>query len=118
MEQHEHKDPVCGMDVSPPAAKGKSNFQGKTYFFCSEKCKVKFDHDPTKYLQPSTAIPTSQNKVEYTCPMHPEIRQLGPGSCPLCGMALEPVSVTLDEEDNSEYKMMLKRFLVSATLSL
>jgi P-type Cu+ transporter len=110
------KDPVCGMTVAPEAAKGKSHFEGQIYFFCSLKCKTKFDQNPTQYLKPSQPIVQQKRDAEYTCPMHPEIRQIGPGSCPLCGMALEPVTATAEPEDNSEYKMMLRRFWVSASL--
>ncbi|MGE4130543.1 MAG: heavy metal translocating P-type ATPase [Bdellovibrionales bacterium] len=111
------KDPVCGMDVDPDAAKGKSTFSGRSFFFCSLKCKTKFDLEPNKYLNPTQAAPQKPG-VEYTCPMHPQIRQIGPGSCPICGMALEPVNATEGVEDDSEYKMMLKRFWISTVLSI
>jgi Cu+-exporting ATPase len=114
------KDPVCGMTVSHESAKGKTEFEGRTYLFCSTKCKAKFDQDPKHYTAPAltAATPTPKAGVEYTCPMHPQIRQVGPGSCPICGMALEPVTATADAEDNAEYKMMLKRFWVSTVLSI
>lgn len=112
------KDPVCGMSVMPEKAKGKSIYKGHPYFFCSEKCKTKFDQDPAKYLAPPKPISKTDMHIEYTCPMHPQIRQVGPGSCPICGMALEPVTATLHAEDNSEYLMMLKRFWVSTVLSV
>ncbi|PWU18869.1 MAG: copper-translocating P-type ATPase [Bdellovibrio sp.] len=121
---HEHssektvKDPVCGMVIAPESAKGKSTFRGLTYFFCSEKCKAKFDQEPEKYLEPPKTVAKTQMNVEYTCPMHPQIRQMGPGNCPICGMALEPATATLQTEDNSEYHMMLRRFWVSAVLSV
>ena len=127
LEQHDHqhihhssdeKDPVCGMSVSPETAKGKSVFKGRPYFFCSLKCKAQFDLEPQKYLQPSKPLSKGQMDVEYTCPMHPQIRQMGPGNCPICGMTLEPVNATLHEEDDSEYLMMLRRFWASATLSV
>lgn len=112
-------DPVCGMKVNPTTAKGgKSTYGGKDYFFCNPKCKTKFDANPNQYLKGSS--PTNLlTDVEYTCPMHPEIRQIGPGSCPICGMALEPVTVSLDQpEDNSEYLDMKKRLWISGALTL
>lgn len=118
------KDPVCGMSVDPKIAKGGSSvFKMKTYFFCNPKCKIKFDEAPLKYLEPKPEPKSSQKNqsadVEFTCPMHPEIRQMGPGSCPICGMALEPLTISLDQpEDNHEYLMMLKRFWVCTALSI
>ncbi len=114
------KDPVCGMSVDPKTAKGgASTFDGQTYYFCSPKCKLKFDQNPSQYLSPKPATQSQPTDVEYTCPMHPEIRQIGPGSCPICGMALEPVTISLDQpEDNHEYLDMLKRFWVSTVLSI
>ncbi|MDQ2842641.1 MAG: heavy metal translocating P-type ATPase [Acidobacteriota bacterium] len=89
------KDPVCGMQVDPLKAAGQSQFEGQTYYFCGLGCKKKFDADPGQYLD-STPLPKhvapAQEKVEYTCPMDPEIRQFGPGTCPKCGMALEPAT--------------------------
>ena len=116
------KDPVCGMTIDPHTAKGgHSLYGGKAYYFCNPKCKTKFDADPAKYVEakPAAAPSKAQMDVEYTCPMHPEVRQMGPGSCPICGMALEPVTVSLDhEEDDSEYRSMRLRFWVSTVLSL
>jgi P-type Cu+ transporter len=109
------RDPVCGMTVDPKHAAGSVVYQDQTYYFCSQGCAAKFQGNPEKYLHPQAApepmrIPAGG--VEYTCPMHPEIRQMGPGSCPKCGMALEPVSVTRDSVDevNPEYRDMLRRF--------
>lgn len=122
-------DPVCGMKVDPINAKGGvSHYNGVNYFFCSSKCKIKFDNNPKLYLnskknevlQHSTkpAILLSQSR-EYTCPMHPEIKQIGPGSCPICGMALEPVMSSSDQqEDQTEYLDMKKRFWISFFLSM
>ena len=91
--------------------------QGETYYFCSKGCAAKFQADPAKYLQPSTPEPMQHEAagVEYTCPMHPQVRQIGPGSCPICGMALEPVHITRESADevNPEYTDMLRRFWVS-----
>src|SRR5713101_8704751 len=89
-------DPVCGMSVSPSKAAGNYEYRGETYYFCSLGCREKFRADPDRYLKskeptPATvAVTKSVEQVQCTCPMHPEVRQLGPGSCPKCGMALEP----------------------------
>jgi P-type Cu+ transporter len=106
------------MTVDPQRAAGSSTYQGKTYHFCSKECVDKFQADPEKYLdsqaKPEAMAPPASG-VEYTCPMHPEIRHIGPGACPKCGMALEPVKVTLDSVDevNSEYSDMARRFWFS-----
>jgi Cu+-exporting ATPase len=113
-----HKDPVCGMLVDPKTAKGQSDFEGKTYYFCSAKCKSRFDENPLEYLTEKKSLAPVSLGAEYTCPMHPQIRQIGPGDCPICGMSLEPVDPTSASEDDSEYKMMLRKFFVSAALSL
>lgn len=111
-------DPVCGMKINPATAKGgKSSFEGKEYFFCNPKCKTKFDANPGQYIK-KTEVPKLATDVEYTCPMHPEIRQIGSGNCPICGMALEPVTVSLGQpEDNSEYLDMKRRLWASAILT-
>jgi Cu+-exporting ATPase len=111
-------DPVCGMRVAPEHAAGKSTYQGQSYYFCSTGCQAKFDGDPEKYLHPG-AQPEAMHAVEYTCPMHPEVRQLGPGSCPKCGMALEPATFTAAtvDEVNPEYVAMLRRFWFSFPLA-
>jgi P-type Cu+ transporter len=116
------RDPVCGMTVDPLQAAASEVYQGQTYHFCSKGCAAKFRADPESYLHPQAKLdpmepepePPAQG-VEYTCPMHPEIRQIGPGSCPKCGMALEPVSVTRESVDevNPEYTDMLRRFWLS-----
>ncbi len=88
------KDPVCGMDVVPETAAGHAEHAGQTYHFCSRGCVAKFEADPEKYIgAPKNPPPSSGTAGEYTCPMHPEIRQPGPGTCPKCGMALEPVTI-------------------------
>lgn len=116
------KDPVCGMDVDPQNAKGGSyTYKDKPYFFCSLKCNEKFKSDPEEYLTPSTQpdpkSTLSHLDVEYTCPMHPEVRQRGPGTCPICGMALEPLEISLDiGEDKTELNDMTRRFWLSAVL--
>jgi Cu+-exporting ATPase len=117
-------DPVCGMTVDPQHAAGSSVYEGKTYYFCSQGCVAKFEANPERYLHPA-ATPEPMHEeatstgVEYTCPMHPEVRQIGPGSCPKCGMALEPATFTLANVDevNPEYIDMRRRFWFSAALT-
>ena len=115
------KDPVCGMDVDPAAAKGGSaEHGGTTYFFCSAKCREKFVADPPSYLGArvlvrEAGVPAS---TIYTCPMHPEVRQVGPGTCPKCGMALEPEMISLEEQENPELADMTRRFWVSLILTV
>jgi len=117
--QAEVVDPVCGMTISPDDAVGQAEHKGHTYYFCNDSCLEQFKADPERFLQPSPAPSTpARTDVEYTCPMHPEIRQWGPGSCPICGMALEPVMVSAEEEDNSELTDMTRRFWVSTALSI
>lgn len=91
-------DPVCGMAVDPNRAAGKSHWGGSNYYFCSTSCKSRFDADPKRYLQkdpaPAAAPKQTSSGVEYTCPMHPEVKQPGPGTCPKCGMGLEPTTPT------------------------
>jgi P-type Cu+ transporter len=124
------KDPVCGMSVDPGKAAGKVEHAGKTYYFCSPRCTERFRIEPEKFLAaPGTAGmhhapiakepegPAAQN-VRYTCPMHPQIIQIGPGTCPICGMALEPMDIVAETQPDPEYESMRKRFWVSAALSL
>ena len=134
-------DPVCGMNVDPAHAAGSSEYSGKKYYFCSASCKKRFDANPSQFLGDSAdaephmhepgvtigdcprcavTIPTAPagTKVEWTCPMHPEIVRDQPGSCPICGMALEPRSITLEEQENPELRDMTRRFWFSAALSL
>ena len=115
------KDPVCGMMIDPKNAKGgSSTFEDETYFFCNPKCKTKFDTEPLKFLKKEDSAPVSaaDNEKIYTCPMHPEVRQKGPGNCPICGMALEPEEVSLEDEQNPELIDFTKRLKVSAVLSI
>ncbi|MDX2055022.1 MAG: heavy metal translocating P-type ATPase [Polyangiaceae bacterium] len=126
------KDPVCGMTVNPATARGGSHlYEGKTYYFCNPKCKDKFAANPVQYLAPvvlegpkaeaiaptltpgQTASPGALAKVIYTCPMHPEVRQEGPGACPKCGMALEPETVEAEETTNPELQSMQRRLWIS-----
>ena len=93
------KDPVCGMWVDPDRTQHRAEHGGLPYFFCSAGCRTKFLADPERYLSSTGALSTPAPVIEgaeYTCPMHPEIRQIGPGPCPICGMALEPVMVTAE----------------------
>src|SRR5574343_125882 len=114
-------DPVCGMTVKPESPH-ETVLDGVTHRFCSAKCKAKFEADPAHYLAPKPmpeAVSEEELQREYTCPMHPEVRQFGPGSCPKCGMALEPVIPDLEvSEDNSEYLDFRRRFWGSLPLSI
>jgi Cu+-exporting ATPase len=112
----EHLDPVCGMTVDPGNAAGESEYQGTTYYFCSPKCKERFDKDPRLFVKPTDNRPATDNRI-YTCPMHPQIRKIGPGTCPICGMALEPLAATA-EEDTTELRDMQRRFWISAALTV
>ena len=91
------KDPVCGMTIDPASAAGHAEYRGKTYHFCSECCLTKFQADAARFVAGPKPPADNQAGVEFTCPMHPEIRHVGPGSCPMCGMALEPVSVSVPQ---------------------
>src|ERR1051325_1579811 len=104
------RDPVCGMTVDPATAKHRHDRAGQTYYFCSAGCRTKFAADPTKYLDkhPPAATPAPAGTI-YTCPMHPEVRQTGPGSCPICGMALEPEITSADAGPNPELADMSRR---------
>lgn len=110
-------DPVCGMTVSPATAAGQYVYQDKTYYFCATGCLDRFRLAPEKFLNPQK--PEAQPAdIEYTCPMHPEVLQIGPGTCPKCGMALEPKVISLDDKPDPEYLDMKRRFAVSAVLTL
>ena len=113
------KDPICGMDVNPATAAGSHIHDGRTYYFCSPHCLAEFRADPTPYIQPHPTVPpTADTSAWYTCPMHPEIRQRGPGACPKCGMALEPEVASGAEDENPELGQMARRFWVSLGLSI
>ncbi len=116
----EFVDPVCGMSVAPEAAAGTYDFEGRAYFFCSTGCLNKFKQNPASFLakEKIEKIAAASEDVEYTCPMHPEIVQIGPGSCPKCGMALEPKVMTLDDAPDPEYIDMKRRFWISTVLTL
>ena len=114
-----YTDPVCGMKAAANPEK-MATYDGQTYYFCSTGCVTKFNADPLRYLDPerkAAAAAAAPANAMYTCPMHPEIRQVGPGSCPICGMALEPEHATL-EEDTTELDDMTRRFWLSLVLSL
>jgi Cu+-exporting ATPase len=131
-------DPVCGMKIAPEKAAGSCEYKDETYYFCSKNCLAKFQANPENFVQPKTGAqlsccshhehktamtaaekPLENSKdVEYTCPMHPEIVRIGPGNCPICGMALEPKTISLDAEPDAEYMDMKRRFWISAVLTV
>jgi Cu+-exporting ATPase len=110
-------DPVCGMTVDPHTAKHRADYRGHTYYFCSAGCRTKFVAHPQKYLGPRAPEPVVEGAT-YTCPMHPEIRQVGPGACPICGMALEPEITTADSGPNPELADMTRRFWIGLMLAM
>jgi len=132
------KDPVCGMSVDPARAAAMREHEGKKYLFCSTGCGERFEKEPGRFLaapgtagmehatearasQKSGEGSAASKKIRYTCPMHPEVTQWGPGTCPKCGMALEPMDIVAagpDDEPDPEYVSMRKRFWVSAALTL
>ncbi|MBS1825361.1 MAG: cadmium-translocating P-type ATPase [Acidobacteria bacterium] len=112
------KDPVCHMDVYPPNAAGSHTHNGATYHFCSKGCVAKFQADPERFLAPPKPPTAEMLEAEYICPMDPEVRQIGPGTCPKCGMALEPVNITLDEGENPELADMRHRLFWAALFSV
>src|SRR5688572_28627253 len=111
-------DPVCGMTVQPATAAGSYEYQGKTYYFCATSCLTKFRADPNYYLiPPEQRAPRfvqapAGGVVEYVCPMDPEVLETQPGACRICGMALEPKVVSLEEERNPELEDMTRRFWI------
>jgi Cu+-exporting ATPase len=115
-------DPVCGMTVDPATSKHRFDYDGHTFHFCSAGCKTKFAADPKKYLEKTAGkadVPHgADDGTIYTCPMHPEIRKAGPGSCPICGMALEPEVASLDAPPNPELADMTRRFWIGLALSV
>ena len=110
-------DPVCGMKVDPATAKHRFSYHGQDYFFCGARCRERFEADPEKFLKPREAEPAAPAGTIYTCPMHPEVRQVGPGSCPICGMALEPEQVSLDDAPDPELIDMTHRFWIALVLT-
>src|SRR6266550_6793028 len=135
------RDVVCGMQVDPATAKWTSEHEGHRYYFCGKGCKGKFDADPARYLgsaeprtvaprtteprtleprtrEPRTTEPPVPAGTKWTCPMHPEVIRDTPGSCPICGMALEPMTVTAEEPENEELRDMTRRFWASVALAV
>lgn len=130
------RDPICGMSVDTAGAKHRSEYAGKTFYFCCASCKTKFDAEPARYAQAAPVAPTMHAShgmhahhapaavkeampgAVYTCPMHPEVQQNGPGDCPKCGMALEPMMPSLDEDDGKEARTLRRRlgWLIGLTL--
>ena len=113
------KDPVCGMSVDPVTAQHRFDYDGTTYFFCCAGCRTKFAGDPVRYLGPKSAgaKPVPAGSV-FTCPMHPEVRREGPGDCPICGMALEPETPSLETGPNAELIDMKRRLWFALALAL
>ncbi|HET7849246.1 MAG TPA: heavy metal translocating P-type ATPase [Pseudolabrys sp.] len=110
-------DPVCGMTVDPHTARHRADYRGHPYYFCSAGCRAKFVADPQKYLRAREPEPVIEGAI-YTCPMHPEIRRQGPGSCPICGMALEPEMPSAEAGRNPELADMTRRFWIGLALSI
>jgi Cu+-exporting ATPase len=122
-------DPVCGMKVDTRTSQHEYELAGTSYFFCSARCLNKFKSNPNSYLNPAhndpaitkpamAALPEAAQGTVWTCPMHPEIRRDGPGTCPICGMGLEPLEPTLEEGPNPELIDMTRRFWLSAAFSV
>ena len=111
-------DPVCGMNVNPEKTPHRAEHGGQVFHFCGAGCRAKFIADPERYLEPRAPEPAAPAGTIYTCPMHPQIRQVGPGSCPICGMALEPATVTADEGPSAELVDMTRRFWIGLALTI
>jgi Cu+-exporting ATPase len=131
MHHHDHgspamagdvKDPVCGMSVDQKTAKFRADFGSKPYFFCSANCHDKFVAEPQRYAQAETMaskpVASAPEGTIYTCPMHPQIRQVGPGNCPICGMTLEPVVASADTGQSHELVDMTRRFWIGLVLAI
>ncbi|WP_082306528.1 heavy metal translocating P-type ATPase [Mizugakiibacter sediminis] len=116
---HRAIDPVCGMRVDPHTAQHRAEHAGRTYYFCAARCREKFLAEPARYLGGATAeaAPPPAGTI-YTCPMHPEVQQVGPGHCPKCGMALEPMLPSAEAEDDGELRALARRFWSCAALTL
>ena len=122
LSRHQHHapeplhDPVCGMTIDPAKAKHRVEHAGHSYFFCSARCQEKFTAEPARYISsPRTGAP---GEVLWTCPMHPQIVRKEPGNCPICGMALEPMTPSAGDTANPELRDMTRRFWVGVALSL
>jgi P-type Cu+ transporter len=116
----EARDPVCGMKVDPRTAAHRQAHHGRIHYFCSHACQSKFSADPARCLipNPTRAARPASEEATYTCPMHPQIRQAGPGSCPICGMALEPVLAAVETGPSAELVDMRRRFWIGLSLSI
>jgi Cu+-exporting ATPase len=114
---HAVKDLVCGMVVDPQTAKHRTEHDGHAYYFCSARCQEKFATEPSAYLAERAVLPTPPGTT-YTCPMHPQIQQIGPGHCPICGMTLEPLLPSLAEDDGGELTAMTRRFQALLALTV
>jgi P-type Cu+ transporter len=112
------KDPVCGMTVDPATALHRAEHNGHAHYFCAASCRQKFIADPDKYLQEHREPAVAASGAVYTCPMHPEVQQDGPGDCPLCGMALEPMMPSLEHHDAGELQTMKRRLWTLMGLTL
>src|SRR6516165_7632463 len=114
------RDPVCGMKIDPNTSRHQYEFEGQGYYFCSAGCRAKFMADPRKYLAGLQASKTgaAPEGTIYTCPMHPQIRQVGPGNCPICGMALEPEVATAETGPSPELVDMTRRFSIGLALAV
>src|SRR5207253_47428 len=113
-------DPVCHMQVMPETAAARYDYKGKTYYFCNPRCLERFRANPEQFLglvKLEVGNLKPQISSTYVCPMDPEVRQIGPGACPKCGMALEPEMISLEEEKNTELEDMTRRFWFAAILS-
>ena len=124
-------DPVCGMSIEKSDAEASETYKGKEYYFCAANCHDKFLNDPESFIVKTEITDDScevcdigtapaakvLSKETYTCPMHPEIKQKGPGSCPKCGIALEPKTISAEKEENPELINMTRRFKISAILN-
>ena len=114
-----HRDPVCGMEVRVTSNTLSFEDEGGTYYFCSARCREKFVESPESYVRGGPAPEPMPNGTVYTCPMHPEIEQVGPGDCPICGMALEPKDIqTVDEGPNPELVDFTRRFWIGTILTV
>ena len=111
-------DPVCGMRVDPATASHRASYKEQDYFFCSARCRERFAAEPEKFLSPKQSEPAAPAGTIYTCPMHPEVRQVGPGHCPICGMALEPEQMSLDDKPDPELIDMTRRFWIALVLTV
>jgi Cu+-exporting ATPase len=118
MENKPVRDPVCGMLVDTATAKFQADQGGVTHYFCSAGCQAKFLANSLAYVTQTLAPKPAAVGVIYTCPMHPQIRQVGPGSCPICGMTLEPEIPTLETDENPELKDFRRRFFWTLPLTV